>query len=156
MKKLLFIASMALVFNACEKPLEEIYEASSKLEGINDEWVLAKVDQYDPNNKELVIDVSSVFANDNIELNMSSEDFTFSYNQDNPLYMGTSGTWSFDDNEAPTELNFAAVNDSDTVYYNCPLLRTVRSIDPTLEFSLIRECDNGNPTTVYHFTFQRK
>jgi hypothetical protein len=87
---------------------------------------------------------------------MSSEDFTFSYNQDNPLYMGTSGTWSFDDNEAPTELNFAAVNGSDTVYYNCPLLRTVRSIDPTLEFSLIRECDNGNPTTVYHFTFQRK
>ncbi len=157
MKKLLFTAFAAvLIFAACEKPLEEIYGPSSKLEGINDDWTLAKVEQYDPKNKDLVIDVSSVFANDNVELNVESENFTFAFNQDNPLYMGTNGTWSFDDNEAPSQIDFASVNGSDTTHYVCPLLRTVRTTDPTLEFALTRECESGTPTTVYHFTFQRK
>ena len=67
---ILALIATAVAFGACEKPTEEIYAPSSKLEGINDVWMLTEVHQYDPSDKEKenVLDVSELFVDNNIEL----------------------------------------------------------------------------------------
>lgn len=162
MKKQLFVALIATVgiFGACEKPVEEIYAPSSKIEGINDVWVLAEVHQYDPTDKEKenVLDVSEMFADNGIELTINSQDFTYTFNQPDPLFMGDNGTWEFDDNDAPSRIHFKNVDsNNDTLKYDCGLVRTVRAIDATLEFELTRYCEGRTtPTTIYQYKFRRK
>ncbi len=161
MKKQLLIAGIAIIIaaGACKKPVEELYAPSSKLEGINDVWVLSQVYHYDPKDveKENVVNVSELFVDNNIELTVNSEDFSYSFNQKNPLFLGDSGKWSFDNNEAPSRINFLNINtNNDTTRYACGLLRTVRSVDATLEFELTRYCEGGTPTTIYQFQFRRK
>ena len=160
-KQLIFgLIATALAFGACEKPVDEIYAPSSKIEGINDVWVLAEVHQYDPKDveKENVLDVSELFVENGVELTVNSQDFTYSFNQPNPLFMGDNGVWAFDDNDAPSRIHFKNItSNNDTLKYDCGLIRTVRALDATLEFELTRYCESGTtPTTIYQYKFRRK
>lgn len=152
LKVLLFALCIAIAAPACKKKAKEIYSPSSKLEGINDVWQLYQVKQYDPKNKDLVVDVTDVFAESAIEMNVNSADFTYTFNQSNPLFLGTSGTWSFDNNEFPKQVTFTNGTDVNVM----KLLRTVRTVDPTLELELTRYCAGGTASTVYQLIFVRK
>jgi hypothetical protein len=161
MKNIWILGTMAVLMamSSCKKQDEEIYAPSSKLEGINDEWVLTQVNHYDPSDieKEMVLDISELFVGQNIELDINSKDFTFRFNSENPLFFGTSGIWSFDNNEAPSKIEFKTINsNNDTTAYSCKLNRTIRTIDRTLEFELQRTCESGTPTNNYQFKFRRK
>ena len=155
---ILALIATAVVFGACEKPTEEIYAPSSKLEGINDVWMLTEVHQYDPSDKEkeTVLDVSELFVDNNIELTVNSENFTYTFNQADPLFMGETGIWEFDNNEAPSKIQFKSIANNDTLNFDCNLNRTVRAVDATLEFELTRYCEGGTPTTIYQYKFRRK
>jgi hypothetical protein len=136
MKNILKTASVALLLvfalQACKKKTRELYDASSKLEGIQDVWVLDEVKQYDPANKDLIIDVSDVFKGATpIELDVNSKDFTFAFNQPNPLFLGSS-------------------------VQTVKLLQTIRTVDQKLRIQLTRYCGGGTPSTIYQFSFVRK
>ena len=142
-----------LAFAGCKKETKEIGDPSSKLQGINDVWVLEKVEQTDPGDAEFVIDVTPVFTEGGpTELSINSSDFTYSFNTDDPIFIGTSGSWSFDDNAYPTRID-ATYNGTTAPLQ---LLRTVRTVDQQLSFRLVRTCDGGTKSTIYHFTFKRK
>ena len=105
----------------------------------------------------MLLDISELFIDKNIEMNINSTDFTYSFNTSNPLYFGTNGFWSFDNNEAPSKITFGTVgSNNDTTLFNCKLIRTIRAIDQSLEFELTRFCESGTPTNVYQFKFLRK
>jgi hypothetical protein len=161
MKNLWIIGVFALAFSmsSCKKQEPEIYAASSKLEGINHTWVLSHAAHYDPTDveKETVLDISELFLEKNIELQIDSKNFSYNFNQNNPLYFGSSGIWSFDNNEAPSKILFRSINqNNDTTNFDCKLNRSIRTVDQTLEFELTRYCESGTPTTIYQFKFRRK
>ena len=148
--------ALLLVFalQGCKKKTQELEEASSKLEGIQDVWVLNEVKQFDPANKDLTIDVTEVFTGATpIELEIHSKDSaTYTFNQANPLFLGTKGTWRFDDNNFPTQIELTGDAGIQTV----KLLQTVRTVDPKLRIQLTRYCGGGTPSTIYQFSFVRK
>lgn len=154
MKKLIIITLFAsFVISGCKQD-PELEPASSKIEGINDTWLLKEVHQVDPTNKEEALDISYVFteAGTPIELTFNSNDFTYAFNQGDPIYMGTAGSWNFDDNNYPTEIQ---LNPTSTPQ-KLTLLRTIRKVDQTLEFQLDRYCADNKITTSYQFKFERK
>jgi len=154
MKKLIiFSALFTLLLGGC-KDKAELEPALSKIEGIHDTWVLKEVLQVDPTNKEEAFDISYVFTESvtPIELTINSTDFTYTFNQANPIYMGTTGTWKFDDDLFPTAIQ---LNPTSTIQ-NLTLLRTIRTVDQTLEFQLDRFCADNKITTSYQFKFERK
>jgi hypothetical protein len=99
-----------------------------------------------------------MFTDRVIELTVNSQDFTYTFNGTDPLYIGTSGIWAFDNNEAPSRIHFKNINsNNDTLKYDCGLIRTIRTVDATLEFELTRYCESGTtPTTIYQYKFRRK
>lgn len=148
----LYLALVIVTFSAC-KDDPKLYPESSKLEGINATWILTKVSQIDPSNKEDLLDVSFVFTEANpVEMTINSTDFTYQFKNGNPLYMGNAGTWAFDDNNYPTLITI----NHDAKTEEIKLLHTIRSIDPILAIELNRYCDGGTKTTTYQYEFTRK
>lgn len=146
-------AALLMILPACKKNNRELNDASSKLEGIQDVWVLNEVKQFDPANKDLVLDVTDVFKGATpIELDVNSKDFTYAFNQPDPLFLGSSGTWKFDDNNFPTQIEMTGNAGVQTV----KLLRTIRTVDQKLSIQLTRYCGGGKPSTIYQFSFVRK
>ena len=158
MKNILKMAAVGIMLiftaQACRKKSTDMYDASSKLEGIQDVWVLNDVKQFDPSNKDLTIDVTDAFTGATpIELDIHSKDSaTFTFNQANPLFLGTKGTWRFDDNNFPTQIEMTGDAGIQTV----KLLQTVRTVDQILSIQLTRYCGGGTPSTIYQFNFVRK
>jgi hypothetical protein len=153
-KLCLIVAAMFLVVNTgCKKKTREIGPVSSKLEGINDVWVLQQVKQFDPLNKDMVLDVSeAIMGTTPIEMTVDSKNLTYTFNQNDPIYMGTAGNWKFDDENYPTAIEFT----EGSKINNVKLIRTIRTVDQTLELQLTRFCGAGKPITVYQFIFGRK
>ena len=149
------IISLILVitaFSGCKED-PKLHPESSKLEGINATWVLTKVSQIDPGNKDEVLDVSFVFTEgDPVEMTINSAYFTYQFKNGNPLYMGNAGTWAFDDNNYPTLITI----NHDSKTEEVKLLRTIRTVDQILSFELNRYCDGGTKTTTYQYEFTRK
>ena len=152
-----FIAALTIALMmgaaACKKKTRDIGPVSGKMEGINSTWSLLQVRQFDPANKDLLIDVTDAFADvQPIELSIDSKNLTYTFNQNDPLFMGTTGTWKFDDEMYPTAIAMTASSGVN----NVKLLRTVRTVDNTLELQLTRFCGAGKPVTVYQYIFNRK
>jgi hypothetical protein len=147
---LLMVVSMA----AC-KPDELVLDPpGSKLEGINDAFTLSEVIQVDP----FVIgsgnsfDVTKVFTTGTApQITFNSADFTYSFAPgDGPNYLGTGGTWTFDNNEYPTLINMNAGSNQ----YVLKLLHTIRPQDAYLEVQYERSC-GSDVTVIYQFKFAR-
>ena len=147
---------LLLVFlvSAC-KPEELILEpAPSKLEGINGTFSLAEVIQIDP----LILgdgnslDVTRIFMTGTTpSITFNSDAFTFTFVPgDGPDYLGAGGTWAFDNNDYPTQINM----DNGQGPYVLKLRHTIRPQDLYLEVDYERSC-GGNPTVIYQFKFAR-
>jgi hypothetical protein len=157
MKNIIQIAALSFllvtVIGGCKKKNRDLEGPSSKLEGIQDVWVLDQVQQLDPSNKDLIIDVTDAFKDSTpIELDVNSSDFSYAFNRSNPLFLGTSGTWKFDDNQFPTQIEMSGDAGVETV----KLLQTIRTVDPKLRIQLTRYCGGGTTSTIYQFSFTRK
>lgn len=160
MKKFIPIALLfalgVFTLNSCKKERLELEPPSSKLEGINATWKLIEVIQVDEADALFPeMEVSEAFiGEDGLEITFNSNDFSYSVRAgESPNYFGTSGTWAFDDNEFPTLISIS--HDGKTENLN--LLRTVRTVDKTLEFRYYRQCaDAGKNVVSYKMVFERK
>jgi hypothetical protein len=163
MKKLTFISMTLLFFGlaACKKETKKIGEPASKLEGINANWVLTRVDQIDVTKtlafveSDTLLEVSDVFLGSNpMTLDIKAADFSYtldagtSYN----LFPKASGSWKFDDVQYPSRVIF---DEASAEELSMKLLRPVRPQDANLVLKLDKRC-NGKRTTSYHLWFTRK
>jgi Domain of unknown function (DUF5004) len=145
---------MVALLSACKPDKLVLDPPGSKLEGINDNFVLSEVIQVDP----FVIgsgnsmDVTRVFSKGTPPtITFKSADFTYSATAgDGPDYLGASGTWSFDDNEYPTLINM----NNGSSQYVLKLLHTIRPQDEYLQVQLERSC-GSTVTVIYQFKFAR-
>ena len=147
---LLMVAGMA----ACKHEELVLDPPPSKVDGINDDFRLTEVIQVDP----LIIgstntyDVTSVFtAGTAPVITFKSADFSYTYAPgDAPNYLGSIGTWAFDNNDYPTLIRMT----NGSIAYDLRLLHTIRPQDTDLEFEYSRSC--GSAVTVqYRFKFTR-
>ncbi len=154
MKKLIIIISIIqLTIGSCKEDRPELPPAGSKVEGIQDDWSLFKVMQYDEiSQKEL--DVSSVYIGaDPMKMNFKIEgqDTLYTITTGSSInYLGNNGTWRFDDNEFPTTLTINFDGNDHILKLN----RTVRPQDQTLEFKFSKVC-SGKRVVSYNYTFKR-
>ena len=146
-----------LLVGACtvsEPP--EIGEPSDKLEGISDEFELTKViffDQLTPFDDNS-LDVSETFIGDDpMSIRFESENLSYTVDPGSSLnFFGTEGSWSFDNNDFPTYLNFVPSDENETTQTS--LLRTIRPQDDQLQISLGGSCE---PDAIsYQLYFTRK
>jgi hypothetical protein len=137
------------------KPEEIVLDPPpSKLDGINGTFTLAEVVQIDP----FVIgggnslDVTSVYTSGAApSITFVASDHTFTFDPgDGPDYLGSAGTWAFDNDDYPTLISM----DNGTATYDLPLLHTIRPQDEFLQFEFARSC-GGTVTVKYQFKFAR-
>jgi len=148
---LILVIQVSLV--ACKKERPELEPAGSNVEGIQDDWTLAKVVQFDEITlKEL--DVSSVYiGTDPMKINfkINGTDTSYSVIKGSSInYLGSTGTWSFDDNDYPTKLILNIAGNDNYM----PLLRTVRPTSQSLEFKFTKIC-SGKKVVSYKYSFKR-
>ncbi len=152
--KILFFALLALVAVSCEDEIPPLGEPSSKVLGIQATWVLTAVEQVDlltPFN-ENTLDVSTVFIGDTpASMTFDGSSYTVNYGTSPEGLLGTGGSYTFDDNDFPTLINLS----SGGTNYTLNLNRTVREIDPTLEFEIKRVC-GGIEAISYKYVFTRQ
>lgn len=146
------MAAVVLIFAACKKKFKD-YAPSSKVDGISDVWQLDSVKHFDPAKKDVIANVTELFVGSNaVELDIKASDNSYRFNSANPIYLGETGTWKFDNNDYPTKVIFTHNSLVDTL----TLLRTVRTVDRTLQFQLNRYCGGGKSSVNYQFIFKRK
>lgn len=150
---LLLLAAL-LIWAGCKEPVYEFGEVPSKLEGINDSWELVEVVQVDKLTLSVdsTLEVTSMFLGGSpVKMTFNSTDFTYTLEAGSgPDFLGGSGSWSFDDNDFPSEIRLTTGGE----VINLRMLRTVRPNDPTLEFQIGRGC--GDSYSVgYNYKFVR-
>ena len=137
----------------------EIGDPSSKLEGIRGDWKVGEVvfvDEVSTNKNEG--DLTDYFTETNDAFSVNFDSDAFSYTVTGALgakYLGTGGTWSFDDNEFPTAINFSPSDGTDP--YTATLLGPIREVDNTLIIQVFRGCaSSGTANMSIKFTFDRQ
>lgn len=133
-----------------------IGEPSSKLEGINDEFVLSQVlfiDNLTPFDDN-TLDVSETFIGDEpLTISFNADALSYSVNAGSSLnFFGESGNWNFDNNDFPSYLDFDQGNSSGML--RTTLLRTIRTQDDQLQIALGGKCDES--AVSYELYFNRK
>lgn len=136
------------------KPEEYVLEdAPSKLDGINDTFVLTRVLQVDQQtlNLENTRDISNFFIGETpARITFDSNTGTFTIDPGTTIdFLGTAGTWAFDDDEFPSMITM----NNGTETYTLELLQTIRPQDE-LQVQLDRNC-SGELTTSYQYYFTR-
>lgn len=152
--KTLLLAVLALTVMSCEEELPELGEPSSKVLGIQDNWVLTSVTQMDLLTpfSENELDVSEVFIGDTpASMTFDGSNYTINYGTSPEGLLGTGGGYAFDDNDFPTLITL----NSNGTDYTVNLNRTIREIDPTLEFELRKSC-GGVEAIAYKYVFSRQ
>ena len=152
--KLSFLFSLILIsFFSCKEDELSIGPPSSKMEGIHDNFRLIEVIQVDElsSNKD-EWDVSEVYIGNPVaEIAFDTLSFTYEFNPGSALnYIGTDGSWTFDDNQFPTKI----IIDTGGYLMDLPLLRTIRAVDNHLMFQVSRNC-SGNNNISYKYKFER-
>ncbi|MEZ4800209.1 MAG: DUF5004 domain-containing protein [Flavobacteriales bacterium] len=169
MKKLTYIFSIlaiatATMFVGCKPETKgELGEPFDKLEGISGTWKISKFSQIDLNNPiQEERDLSEFFIVDGEEstsIVFSKDGQTFTVNPGpGKNYFGTTGTWAFDNNDAPSIITLT--NSETLVESEFVLGSIVRSFDNTLVMQLKRVCDDGAGNVIdlviYKFEFERQ
>lgn len=160
--KILFIGILAMqimVPIGCKKkPILD--PPASKLEGINGNWKLIKVDQIDVNNtlafveSDTLLDVTRAYIGGNpMTLSINASAFTYSLTPGTSpnLFGTTAGTWKFDNNEYPSYVVFDIGTANEKSY---KLTKPVRPQDPYLVLKVNKLC-GGKRTVSYHLWFSR-
>lgn len=154
----LAVLAATLIFVSCKPETKgELGEPFDKVEGLSGTWQVTKFSQIDLNNPiQEERDLSEFFI-------VPGEDATtISFTKDTRQftvvpgpgrnYFGLEGTWSFDNDDAPSFLNLISETDSSTF----TLGSMVRSFDNTLVLQLKRSCDDGagNVTDLVIYKFE--
>ncbi len=137
----------------CKKEEYVLEDAPSKLEGINDTFVLTRVMQVDQKtlNLDNSLDISSYFIGDTpASITFDAAASTFTLDPGTTIdYLGASGSWAFDDNEFPSKITLMDGTDMVEVQ----LIQTIRPQDD-LQFQLDRYC-SGALSVSYQYYFTR-
>jgi len=161
MKKILYLSTLIFFAYGCKPELKgELGEPSNKVEGLNGNWQMTAFSQRDENNpiKE-VRDMSEYYiipGEDATKLTFNSSDNSYTIIPGpGRNYMGTGGTWRFDNNEAPTYLILESA--TDTMRLTLGSMPNPASSQLNLELPRYCTDSNGNqtPTVSYIFTIQR-
>jgi hypothetical protein len=159
------ISLLLFGFSACQETKDLVLEAPmSKITGISDTWKLSKVVQADlltniPERSEL--DLSNLYIGTEPMSISFTADGNYTLTPGTTLnYIGGSGTWSFNNNDYPTQINLV----SNGVNTTLQLFAPTREVDNTLEVGAIQYCsvpdNNGvlqaTPAVGYMYIFDRQ
>ena len=151
---------MVATIIACRPDIKEIGEPSSHVTGIEGTWEVNRVDLVD-----LALDLPEEMEITEFYLDGTSAPLTISFDYNAKTYevieagagtsfLGTNGTWAYDDPEYPTEM-IVVTNASETL--NLSLTKMVRASDAEMGFELKREkCAPGDHNVAYKYNFTRK
>ena len=150
---LVLLLAVLVGLTGCQPEEYVLQPAPSKIEGIEDTFVLSRVVQVDQRtlNIDNTLDISAVFVGESGgELTFDPEAGTFAFVPNTSIdFLGTSGTWGFDDPDYPSMI----VMNNSTETYTLNLLRTIRPQDQ-LQVQLNREC-SGEVSVSYQMYFER-
>ncbi len=151
------IALVAGLFVGCKpETIGELGEPSDKLEGMGGTWELTSFIQQDPNNPILEErNLSEYYLVPGVEpmriiLDVPTQTYTVTVTEGKNFF-GTSGTWSLDDNLAPSTITL--VNSSDTLELFLGNMVLPTSNNMGLQYH--RVCSDGFKNVIYKFNFQR-
>ncbi len=159
---ILLISLITFGMLGCQEELPPIGEPFDKLVGINASFKLIGVTQVDertkiPDNAQL--DISGFFIkNDPPVISFDANAMTYTYTPgDSPNFLGESGSWKFTNDEFPAQANefpenIVLTNNGEDL--TLVLQKTIREIETTLEFKLVKECDD-TPAVSYIYIFER-
>ncbi len=156
--KLMFIIATAIgLFAGCKpETTGELGEASDKLQGMGGTWELTNFIQQDPNNPVLEErDLSEFYIVSGVEpmritLDVPTQTYTVTITEGKNFF-GTNGTWSLDDNLAPSSITLMNSNDTLELYLGNMVLPTSNNMG--LQYH--RVCSDGFKNVIYKFNFQR-
>lgn len=154
------LLSLVLLLGQCKPKLEgELGEPFDKVQGMAGTWQLSQFIQKDLNNpiKE-ERDLSYIYDNGvdlPLRLSFSTTDRSYNVEMTNGKnFFGENGTWSFDNDEVPSQL---FLDDGNQVL-SFDLGSMVRPFDNQLNIELLRGCLGGESeteTVIYIFKFNR-
>lgn len=155
---------LAIIFVACD-PVEygEIGTPFSKVEAIEGTWKLSQISQID----EAALEQGGIYTELDLTdaFNFTDYTITFSLDADTlplefsidagaaPNFIDTLGTWTFDDNDLPTELLFTQ-SDSTNVTSKLKLIAPPRDQNP-LRMKYQRFA-GGNLIISYQYSFEKQ
>jgi len=156
-----FILLILIIAAGCKKDdIPPIGEPFGKVEGLTaTEWIIEEaflVDESNPAKPER--DISEFYTTgDRLELDFNA-DFTFEVTPGSGLnFFPASGTWSFNNNDTPTEI---VLTDENMVQTIAPLGGPTRISDSQLKINFAKKfCDDGGEqkaTLGYRLVFNRK
>jgi hypothetical protein len=162
MKKIIVIISIFISLAACKKELKELYPPSSKVDGIKASWELSSCSMID----ELSLVKEATTMGDfftvnpsnkkpNIKFDIVSGVRTYTVDTANVLinfFENPTGTWTFDNDEYPTEVVFTPTVGT---VFSLPLGASIRTVDTYLKFKKPVYC-SGELKFSYVLEFKRK
>ena len=156
--KLMFMIALAIgLFAGCKPEITgELGETSDKLQGMGGTWELTNFIQQDPNNPVLEErDLSEFYLVSGVEpmriiLDVPSMTYTVTITEGKNFF-GTNGTWSLDDNLAPSSITLMNSNDTLELFLGNMVLPTSNNMG----IQYHRECSDGFKNVIYKFNFQR-
>lgn len=164
MKKnnIIWFILIAAVLHSCKPDLKgELGTPSDKVAGMSGVWKVSRFSQVDLNNpiqeeRELT-EFYVVEGEDVLTIEFNKDDRSYQVTPGaGRNYFGTSGTWAFDNETAPSAL--ILTSESETL--ELPLGSMVREFDQTFEIEIPRFCDDGagniQATVIYKFQFTRQ
>jgi hypothetical protein len=156
------IISVVTLFSACRPDLKgELGTPSDKVAGLAGTWKVSKFSQVDLNNPiQEERDLTEFYVVDGqqiLTLEFNGGDRTYNVIPGaGRNFFGTGGTWSFDNNDAPSTLILQ--NATETI--ELPLGAMVREFDNELSIDVPRFCEDGSGnrtnTVIYKFRFTRQ
>lgn len=151
---LLIVLAISLL--GCEKEPEVPFgEPSSKLEGINADWMLVAAQIIDENtiNRDSISLTDYYLSGEAPLISFDSKTLEYTVNaQGKKNFFGTGGTWAFDDDEYPTKI---ILTDAELGTVEVMLTSTIREVDTRLRVNISRDCGGTNYAT-YFFEYVRK
>lgn len=151
------IALIARLFAGCKpETVGELGEPSDKLEGMGGTWELTSFIQQDPNNPVLEErDLSEFYLVAGTEpmrivLDVPTQTYTVTVTEGKNFF-GDNGTWSLDDNLAPSIITLMNANDTLELFLGNMVLPTSNNMG--LQYH--RMCSDDFKNVIYKFNFQR-
>ena len=156
--KLFFMIALTAGLLAGCKPetTAELGESSDKVQGMGGTWQLTSFIQQDPNNPVLEErNLSEFYLVTGVQpmrmtLDVATQTYTVSITE-GKNYFGDSGTWSLDDNLAPSSITLMNASDTLELFLGNMVLPT--SSNMGLQYH--RVCSDGFKNVIYKFNFQR-
>ena len=156
------MTAITMIFAACKPDLKgELGTAADKVAGMSGTWKVSRFSQVDLNNPiQEERDLSEFY------IVPGEEVLTIQFNKNDRSYVvtpgagrnyfGTSGTWAFDNDAAPSTLILTSAEET----LELPLGTMVREFDNAFEIEIPRFCEdatgNRQATVIYKFQFTRQ